>query len=179
MFKIPGACKTAEEAEDAVAQLALMKLITVAFVKTRTSVGERHNLTFFSSVEIEGKIFHGDGAKSKKQAEENAAKVAYIALTKCKSFHAAEPSTVSLDLEGKVVKTEPIMDSLSISVGQEKFKDEKVNASSISHGVQELSVNEKSPSGVTPSKSSIVSKANSSVRMTAETTSYLLSNRIR
>ncbi|KAK4339181.1 hypothetical protein RND71_040643 [Anisodus tanguticus] len=235
LFKSPGAYKTAE---DAVAQLALMKLVTVAFEKSNTSscksflqelaqhdefclpdyktisVGERHNLKFFSSVEIEGEIFHGDGAKSKKQAEENAAKVAYTALTKCKSFHADDPSIVSSDLEREIVKTEPRMDSLSISVGQEKFKglshsfhhvfvptnvivsfitgilmllsimalaDEKkmVNASRISLGVQELSVDEKSPSAMIPPESSTVSNANSSARKTAETKSYLLSNRFR
>ncbi|XP_055815309.1 double-stranded RNA-binding protein 1-like isoform X2 [Solanum dulcamara] len=237
LFNSPGAYKTAEEAEESVAQFALMKLITVALEKSNTSsyksflqelaqqeeiclpeyktirFGEPHNLTFFSSVEIEGEVFHGDGAKSKKQAEENAAKVAYIDLIKCKSVYAGNPSTVSSSLEGEIVKTEPIMESLSISIGQGKFRDEeeivyskhtspqskgaeKVNASSLSLSVQELSVNEKSPSSVeplchlprkampssaamTPSKSSSVSNANSSARRTAETKSYLLSNRFR
>lgn len=54
-------------------------------------VGEPHKLAFFSSVELEGEVFHGAAAKSKKQAEENVAKVAYVALTKCKysssAFH--------------------------------------------------------------------------------------------
>lgn len=64
-----------------------------------------------------------------------------------------------------------------------------VNASSLTLGVQELSVNEKTPSSVesllhlpsktTPSKSPTVSNADSSARRTAETESYLLSNRIR
>ncbi|XP_059280991.1 double-stranded RNA-binding protein 1-like [Lycium ferocissimum] len=237
LFKSPGAYKSAGEAEDSVAQLALMTLLTVSFEKSNasiyksflqelaqheeiclpeyrtTGVGEPHNLTFLSSVEIEGEIFRGDGAKSKKQAEENAAKVAYTALTKCKSFFAGNPSTVSSDFEGEIVKTEPIMDSLSISIDQEKFRglshiirlllmsyyywNEKdmVNASSISLGMQELSVNEKSSSSVessrnfrsktissaamTPCKSSTLSNANSSARTTAETKSYLLSNRVR
>ncbi|XP_060200205.1 double-stranded RNA-binding protein 1-like [Lycium barbarum] len=226
---------------NSVAQLALMTLVTVSFEKSNassyksflqelaqheeiclpeyrtTGVGEPHNLTFLSNVEIEGEIFRGDGAKSKKQAEENAAKVAYTALTKCKSFFAGNPSIVSSDFECEIVKTEPIMDSLSISIDQEKFRglshiirlfsdatkvfmalaDEKdmVNASSISLGMQELSVNEKSCSSVesscnfrsktissaamTPSKSSTLSNANSSARTTAETKSYLLSNRVR
>ncbi|XP_060201032.1 double-stranded RNA-binding protein 1-like [Lycium barbarum] len=241
LFKSPRVYKSAGEAEDSVAQLALMTLVTVSFEKSNassyksflqelaqheeiclpeyrtTGVGEPHNLTFLSSVEIEGEIFRGDGAKSKKQAEENAAKVAYTALTKCKSFFAGNPSTVSSDFEGEIVKTEPIMDSLSISIDQEKFRglshiirlfsdatkvfmalaDEKdmVNASSISRDMQELSVNEKSCSSVesshnfrsktissaamTPSKSSSLSNANSSARTTAETKSYLLSNRVR
>ncbi|KAH0724564.1 hypothetical protein KY284_000429 [Solanum tuberosum] len=230
LFKSPRAYKTAEEAEESVAQYALMKLITVALEKSNTGsyksflqelaqqeeiclpryktirAGEPHNLTFFSSVEIEAEIFNGDGAKSKKQAEENAAKVAYTALTKCKSIYAGNLSTVSAELEGEIVKTEPIMESLSISISQEKFRDEeeivyskhtspksigadKVNASSLTLGVQELSVNEKSPSSVeslhhlpsktTPSKFPTVLNANSSARRTAETKSYLLSNRFR
>ncbi|XP_016505770.1 uncharacterized protein LOC107823594 isoform X1 [Nicotiana tabacum] len=139
LFKSPGAYKTAEEAEDAVAQHALMTLVTVAFQKSNTGnyksflqelaqheglclpeyktirIGEPHNLTFFSSVEVEGEVFHGNASKSKKQAEENAAKVAYMALAKCKSFHASDPLTVSSDLEGEIFKTEACLDSLSIS----------------------------------------------------------------
>lgn len=60
--------------------------------------------------------------------------------------------------------------------------DEKANASSLSQRVQELNVNEKSPSlpsKTTPSKSPTVSDANTSARRTAETKSYLLSNRFR
>lgn len=64
-------------------ELAHQRDISLPKYKT-ISVGEPHNLTFFSSVEIKEEIFHGDGAKSKKQAEENAAKDAYITLTKCK-----------------------------------------------------------------------------------------------
>ncbi|XP_061944227.1 uncharacterized protein LOC133668413 isoform X7 [Populus nigra] len=42
--------------------------------------GEAHVLTFVSKVEIEGEIFTGQGAKTKKQAEMSAAKIAYTAL---------------------------------------------------------------------------------------------------
>lgn len=34
--------------------------------------------TFFSIVEVEGREFHGKAGKSKKQAEQDAAKVAYF-----------------------------------------------------------------------------------------------------
>ncbi|PHT59311.1 Double-stranded RNA-binding protein 1 [Capsicum baccatum] len=237
LFQSPGAYKTAEEAENSVAQLALMKLVTVSLEQSNTSsyksfleelaqqeemclpdyktirVGEPHKLAFFSSVELEGEVFHGAAAKSKKQAEENVAKVAYVALTKCKSVHAGEHSNFSSGLEGEIVKTEPIMDSLSITAGQEKFRDEeeeivyskhtspkstcaeKVIASSLSLGVKELSVNEKSPSAqslrhlpreailssvaMIPSKSPTVSNVNPRAKTTAETKSYLLSNRFR
>ncbi|KAH8480812.1 hypothetical protein H0E87_030896 [Populus deltoides] len=42
--------------------------------------GEAHAPTFVSKVEIEGEIFTGQGAKTKKQAEMSAAKIAYTAL---------------------------------------------------------------------------------------------------
>ncbi|CAK7341497.1 unnamed protein product [Dovyalis caffra] len=42
--------------------------------------GEAHVPTFISTVEIKGEIFTGQGAKTKKQAEMSAAKIAYTAL---------------------------------------------------------------------------------------------------
>ncbi|XP_010243729.1 PREDICTED: double-stranded RNA-binding protein 1-like [Nelumbo nucifera] len=45
-----------------------------------TRSGASHLPTFFSSVEIEKEIFQGEAAKTKKQAEMNAAKVAYFVL---------------------------------------------------------------------------------------------------
>ncbi|KAK7315553.1 hypothetical protein VNO77_34106 [Canavalia gladiata] len=46
--------------------------------------GEAHMPIFVSQVEVEGEPFTGQEAKSKKQAEINAAKVAYMALKECK-----------------------------------------------------------------------------------------------
>nr|KYP60889.1 hypothetical protein KK1_023309 [Cajanus cajan] len=46
--------------------------------------GSPHMPTFFSTVEIEGVEFHGKGSRSMQQAEEDAAKIAYIALKGCK-----------------------------------------------------------------------------------------------
>lgn len=48
--------------------------------------GVPHRPTFFSSVEVEGEVFYGKGEKSKKEAEINAAKVAYTTLTERKSI---------------------------------------------------------------------------------------------
>ncbi|KAK2989533.1 hypothetical protein RJ640_016657 [Escallonia rubra] len=42
--------------------------------------GELPHPNFYSSVEVEGEIFHGNAAKTKKQAEFNSAKAAYTAL---------------------------------------------------------------------------------------------------
>ncbi|KAF9593677.1 hypothetical protein IFM89_024494 [Coptis chinensis] len=49
-------------------------------VYTTTRFGESHVATFTSTVEVEGDIFHGVAAKTKKQAEIGAAKVAYFSL---------------------------------------------------------------------------------------------------
>ncbi|XP_022728724.1 double-stranded RNA-binding protein 1-like [Durio zibethinus] len=51
-----------------------------------TKCGVPHRPTFFSSVEVEGEAFYGKGGKSKKEAEINAAKVAYTNLIECKSI---------------------------------------------------------------------------------------------
>nr|XP_017250748.1 PREDICTED: double-stranded RNA-binding protein 4-like [Daucus carota subsp. sativus] len=45
--------------------------------------GPPHMSIFVSTVEVGGKSYQGQEAKSKKMAEANAAKVAYICLTKC------------------------------------------------------------------------------------------------
>ncbi|KAL5538290.1 hypothetical protein UlMin_043860 [Ulmus minor] len=47
--------------------------------------GERHCLTSIATMEIEGEYFAGEVAKTKKQEEINAARVAYKALMECKS----------------------------------------------------------------------------------------------
>lgn len=51
-----------------------------------TKSGELHMLTFYSNVEVEGEIFRGKEGKSKKQAELNAAKVAYSILKERESL---------------------------------------------------------------------------------------------
>jgi len=40
--------------------------------------------TFYSTIEVEGVQFHGKGCRSKKDAEEDAAEIACIALKECK-----------------------------------------------------------------------------------------------
>ncbi|XP_038991934.1 double-stranded RNA-binding protein 1-like [Hibiscus syriacus] len=60
-----------------------------------TQCGEPHRPTFFSSVEVKGHVFPGKGGKSKKEAEINAAKLAYTNLTNLKS------SSQDVQVEGK------------------------------------------------------------------------------
>ncbi|KAE8663819.1 putative Small heat-shock protein [Hibiscus syriacus] len=45
-----------------------------------TQCGEPHRPKFFSTVQAEGHVFHGKGGKSKREAEINAAKLAYTNL---------------------------------------------------------------------------------------------------
>ncbi|KAE9592799.1 putative double-stranded RNA-binding domain-containing protein [Lupinus albus] len=49
-----------------------------------TQSGYPNMPTFFSTVEVESMEFHGKAAKSKKEAQQNAANVAYLALKECK-----------------------------------------------------------------------------------------------
>ncbi|KHN19808.1 Putative calcium-binding protein CML20 [Glycine soja] len=65
--------------------------------------GSPHMPTFFSTVEVEGVEFHGKGGRSKKQSEENATKIAYIALKECGlNMHAAFSP---IQIENKVVQS--------------------------------------------------------------------------
>ncbi|KAG5001959.1 hypothetical protein JHK87_023031 [Glycine soja] len=65
--------------------------------------GSPHMPTFFSTVEVEGVEFHGRGGRSKNQAEEDAAKIAYIALKECglNMYAAFSPSQI----ENKAVQS--------------------------------------------------------------------------
>ncbi|XP_027344289.1 double-stranded RNA-binding protein 1-like [Abrus precatorius] len=106
-FESPSFFNSLKEAEQAAAKLALMSLSLDLFKKgdsgpfktllfkltQRESLckptyktiqsGSPHMPTFFSTVEVEGMEFHGKGGRSKKQAEQDAAKIAYIALKEC------------------------------------------------------------------------------------------------
>jgi len=53
--------------------------------------GSLYMPTFFSTLEVEGVEFHGKGCRSKKEAEEDAANIAYIALKECKLFICTSP----------------------------------------------------------------------------------------
>jgi len=52
-----------------------------------TRTGPPHMPTFFSTVEVEGVEFHGKASSSKKEAEYDAAKIAYKALKDGKFIH--------------------------------------------------------------------------------------------
>ncbi|XXG42584.1 hypothetical protein AAC387_Pa01g2825 [Persea americana] len=99
--------RTLREAEHAAAKAALMELSAGvqegehSFYKTMLqelaakqgfslqyktiTAGASHMPTFFSTVEVDGEVFSGKAAKTKKQAEMNAAKVAFSKLYERKS----------------------------------------------------------------------------------------------
>ncbi|KAJ4953565.1 hypothetical protein NE237_030397 [Protea cynaroides] len=110
-FESPGFSHTQKEAEHAAAKAALMSLsidgpemlqeesavyknllqelvqkegFSLPVYETKIS-GASHIPTFSSTVEVEGEVFCGEAAKTKKQAEMNAAKLAYFDLKECRS----------------------------------------------------------------------------------------------
>lgn len=60
-------------------ELAQSEGFILPIYKTENSC-EPHNPSFISTVEVEGETFQGTEAKSKKQAESNAARAAYTAF---------------------------------------------------------------------------------------------------
>ncbi|XP_019199423.1 PREDICTED: double-stranded RNA-binding protein 6-like [Ipomoea nil] len=149
-FKSLGGYKTAKEAEEDAARFALMSLISAAFQKSvttssyksllqelgqseglampayRTTMSGKHhhNLTFLSSVEIDGDVFHGTAAKSKKQAENNAAKVAYMSLImEGKPHQTSGNSPGSSDNKNKVVELAALLNATTIAVKEENSND--------------------------------------------------------
>ncbi|XP_042469902.1 double-stranded RNA-binding protein 1-like [Zingiber officinale] len=101
-FESTSYCYTVKEAEHSAAKVALMSLfgdqqddgimyknLLQELVQKEglpmpeyntTRYGESHVPTFSVTVEIKGKLFQGDAAKTKRQAETNAAKIAYSYL---------------------------------------------------------------------------------------------------
>ncbi|KAJ1390484.1 Double-stranded RNA-binding domain [Sesbania bispinosa] len=62
-------------------------------IYTTTKSGEAHMPIFVSQVEVAGEYFTGQEAKSKKQAEMSAAKVAYTTLKECKDQNSLFPQS--------------------------------------------------------------------------------------
>lgn len=127
-YESQGSYKTLKEAEHAAAQVALLSFTADTFeengsppyknilqelaqsegfilpvYKTENS-GEPHNLSFISTVEVEGETFQGTTAKSKKQAESNAARAAYTALMERKRSRTSNRSSSSPAYEALEVK---------------------------------------------------------------------------
>uniref|UniRef100_A0A803NI30 DRBM domain-containing protein n=1 Tax=Cannabis sativa TaxID=3483 RepID=A0A803NI30_CANSA len=104
IFESSGSFNTSKDAESDAAKVALMSFLMESFQEDESRVyknllqeivqredlstpvyktirrGEPHKPIIFTSVELDGEIFHGKAAKSKKQAELDAARAAYVAL---------------------------------------------------------------------------------------------------
>ncbi|CAD5187160.1 unnamed protein product [Musa acuminata subsp. malaccensis] len=137
-FESTGYFHTVKEAEQSAAKVALMSLCLLCFILqdysgvykmllqelaqkrglslpkyTTTNYGESHMPTFSSKVEIKGELFQGDVAKTKKQAENNAAKVALSQLEECRanrfSSNLVSKWQVNVESEPPTSSVEPIV----------------------------------------------------------------------
>ncbi|KAM4096327.1 hypothetical protein ACJW30_08G096900 [Castanea mollissima] len=145
-FESPMFFKTLKGAEQAAAKAALMSLSPDGFQKgdfglyknllqelaqqegfsipiyNTTKSGELHMPTFYSNVEVEGEIFHGKEGKSKKQAELNAAKVAYSILKERGLSRSAEAASPSLAEDEALLTTSSTLTKTMES--QQNLEDE-------------------------------------------------------
>uniref|UniRef100_A0A2N9FWG9 DRBM domain-containing protein n=1 Tax=Fagus sylvatica TaxID=28930 RepID=A0A2N9FWG9_FAGSY len=118
-----------------------------------TKSGALHIPTFFSTVEVQGEVFRGNEGKSKKQAELNAAKVAYAILKErglSRSAEAASPSLAEdealLTTSSTLTKTMESQQSLEdqydlLPSPIIKYKETAKKDSTV-HGVQEVGLTE-------------------------------------
>ncbi|XP_052111431.1 double-stranded RNA-binding protein 1 isoform X10 [Arachis duranensis] len=125
-YECPTAFSKLKDAEHAAAEVALLSLLSGGFQEDNSVLyknllqelvqkegfslpaynterfGEAHIPIFISHVEVEGEVFTGQKAKTKKQAEISAAKVAYTTL-KERSGEAHIPTFIShVEVEGEV-----------------------------------------------------------------------------
>ncbi|KAA3487467.1 double-stranded RNA-binding protein 1-like isoform X2 [Gossypium australe] len=120
-------------------------------VYTTTRSGEAHASMFVSSVEVKGEAFTGQGARTKKQAEFLAAKVAYTKLKECKSkkvstnitpaYHEQEvhvvssshsPTNVNAGTEQNLGSKSGSLLNSSSTLGADR-QDDRVNATFMDH----------------------------------------------
>ncbi|XWS52748.1 hypothetical protein CRYUN_Cryun11dG0098800 [Craigia yunnanensis] len=112
--------------------------------------GVPHRPTFFSGVEVEGEVFYGKGAKSKKEAEINAAKVAFTNLTERLQVRSSELGLPEY-MAGEPLKSMSTSD-LAMAVENEEDAEESE--------VQEVKAGEKvlADSTTSPAKSASCSR---------------------
>ncbi|CAA2976090.1 Hypothetical predicted protein [Olea europaea subsp. europaea] len=167
---------------------------------TTIVAGQPHNQTFISSVEIEGENFRGVEAKSKKVAELNAAKAAYTAFIERKWFHPGHFKLRSSDDDALKIASRVG----SVTISDHKVKGSPGCSSNTSPAIKNKAQHEENkgiklntresiafpnvpvmdkitegrPSSATPDVS-IVSAADSRMKMTAGMRSYLLGDRVK
>ncbi|MCL7041201.1 hypothetical protein MKW94_007553 [Papaver nudicaule] len=154
-FESPEFCRTLKEAEHAASRVALTSLMRNGILEDESgfyknylqeflrkeglpsptyktiSCGSSHLPTFLSNVEVGTDVFEGVAARTKKQAEMNAAKVAYLHLKECKSSGSTSSqakdalrctsSNSSLDLQQNAKSEDPFV----IKSSEEHKKERK------------------------------------------------------
>ncbi|KAL9143300.1 hypothetical protein ABFS82_14G226800 [Erythranthe guttata] len=189
--------ETAEEAENAAAQSALLSLSTDAFNEndphsykillqeladkegffppkyTTTVPRDSRIQTFSSTVEVEGEVFQGDTAKSKKLAELNAAKAAYTVFTERKLFNPGYFSPMSSGDD--IIELAPRLESVIIS--DKKENPISGSPSNFSSGKK----HETEEQDNTGESEEIVYRTpdSTTTKKTNEIESYLLCNRVK
>ncbi|KAL1291997.1 uncharacterized protein [Arachis hypogaea] len=144
-YECPTAFSKLKDAEHAAAEVALLSLLRGGFQEIQDNSvlyknllqelvqkegfslpsyntersGEAHIPTFISYVEVEGKVFTGQEAKTKKQAEMNAAKVAYTTLKEQKGKSEQRSLLPLLDHPGKAPEPESVPDCSDSTVQTE------------------------------------------------------------
>ncbi|XP_016180865.1 uncharacterized protein LOC107623203 isoform X4 [Arachis ipaensis] len=144
-YECPTAFSKLKDAEHAAAEVALLSLLRGGFQEIQDNSvlyknllqelvqkegfslpsyntersGEAHIPTFISYVEVEGKVFTGQEAKTKKQAEMNAAKVAYTTLKEQKGKSEQRSLLPLLDHPGKALEPESVPDCSDSTVQTE------------------------------------------------------------
>ncbi|XP_074557574.1 double-stranded RNA-binding protein 1-like isoform X2 [Curcuma longa] len=160
-FESTSYCNTIKEAEQSAAKVALMSLfgdqqddciiyksLLQEFVQKEglpmpkyntMSYGESHVPTFSATVEIKGKLFQGDAAKTKRQAEMNAAKIAYSYLYQSRSSrlssHLSSILEEHMESEPAASTLEPIINTNSSNTeGEHDHVQEQEPGSAIKIG---------------------------------------------
>ncbi|GLU19070.1 hypothetical protein SLE2022_353370 [Rubroshorea leprosula] len=221
-FESPAFFKTLKEAEHAAAKAALMSLyydgiheVDSGFYKNllqeltqkeslsrlvykTTKSGASHQPTFFSSVEVEGKLFYGKAGKSKKEAEAKAAEVACTILKEdvtinksINSDHSRDSISIVNPQDNHADKSQVISSTIKNEEHNEQYQVQEVisgednmvrnkDSPSCSKSVPQAS-SEGLLSSATPTNPDIFAPSISDTNLQTATgvRSYLLHNRVR
>ncbi|CAI8597761.1 unnamed protein product [Vicia faba] len=131
--------------------------------------------TFFSTVEVKGVEFHGKASRSKKQAEHDAAKIAYIALKECGlDMYAAFSSSTKAD----IAKSKQTLNSEGELLDREMLHNGMHNGFFPVPPNKKIKINNMFPSS-SHDKHPPVSVSESNKGKTSNRSSYLLGNRYK
>ncbi|GAU48808.1 hypothetical protein TSUD_406410 [Trifolium subterraneum] len=150
-----------------------------------TEIGSPHMPTFFSTVEVEGLEFHGKASRCKKQAEHDAAKIAYIALKECGlQMYAAFSSPIKENESGIVKSKLKLNPEDEVLVDKEilptniKINKDMPNESFPLPSNKKMKITNMCPSS-SPTELLCAKISESNKAMTPNTSSYLLCDRFK